>query len=132
MLFRKRHRVTPGVNITSLIDVVLLLLIFFMISTTFVTQPGIRVNLPKASSKVKNVSQERNTIIITAENTIFINREEVSNFEELRSLLVDLKKEQPGDLIIVKADEAVAHGIVVRVMDIAKTAGFSRIAIATK
>jgi biopolymer transport protein ExbD len=132
MLFRKRRRVTPEVNITSLIDVVLLLLIFFMISTTFVTQPGIRVNLPKASSKVKNVSQERNTIIITAENTIFINREEVSNFEELRSLLVDLKKEQPGDLIIVKADEVVAHGIVVRVMDIAKTAGFSRIAIATK
>ena len=132
MLFRKRHRVIPRVNITSLIDVVLLLLIFFMISTTFVTQPGIRVNLPKASSKVKNVSQERNTIIITAENTIFINREEISSFEELRSLLVDLKEGQPGDLIIVKADEAVAHGIVVQVMDIAKTAGFSRIAIATK
>ena len=132
MLFRKRHRVIPRVNITSLIDVVLLLLIFFMISTTFVTQPGIRVNLPKASSKVKNVSQERNTIIITAENTIFINREEISSFEELRSLLVDLKEGQPGDLIIVKADEAVAHGIVVQVMDIAKTAGFSRIAIATR
>jgi biopolymer transport protein ExbD len=121
----------PQVNITSLIDVVLLLLIFFMISTTFVTQPGIRVNLPKASSKVKNVSQERNTIIITAENKIFINREEV-DFGKLRSLLVDLKEGQSGDLIIVKADEAVAHGIVVQVMDIAKTAGFSRIAIATK
>jgi biopolymer transport protein ExbD len=119
------------VNITSLIDVVLLLLIFFMISTTFVTQPGIRVNLPKASSKVKNVAQESNTVIITAENKIFINREEV-DFGKLRSLLVDLKEGQSGDLIIVKADEAVAHGIVVQVMDIAKTAGFSRIAIATK
>ena len=61
-----------------------------------------------------------------------IMNEKISNFGELRSLLVDLKEEQPGDLIIVKADEAVAHGIVVRVMDIAKTAGFSRIAIATK
>lgn len=131
MLFRKRHRVTPQVNLTSLIDVVLLLLIFFMISTTFVTQPGIRVNLPKASSQVKNVAQESNTIIVTAENKIFINREEV-NFGRLRSLLEELKKEQPGDLIIVKADETVAHGIVVQVMDIAKTVGFSRIAIATR
>jgi len=132
MLFRKRRRITPRVNITSLIDVVLLLLIFFMISTTFVTQPGIRVNLPKASSKVKNVAQESNTIVITADNMIYMNRKEISDFGELRSLLVNLKKEQSGDLIIVKADEAVAHGIVVRVMDIAKTSGFSRIAIATK
>jgi biopolymer transport protein ExbD len=120
------------VNITSLIDVVLLLLIFFMISTTFVTQPGIRVNLPKASSKVKNVAQESNTIIITADNMIYINREEIHDLEELRSILLDLRQEQPDDLIIVKADENVAHGVVVRIMDIAKTSGFSRIAIATR
>jgi biopolymer transport protein ExbD len=102
-----------------------------MISTTFVTQPGIRVNLPKANSKVKNVAQESNTIIVKADSTIYINRKEIA-FGELPSLLVNLRKEQSGDLIIVKADEVVAHGIVVRVMDIAKTAGFTKIAIATR
>lgn len=132
MLFRKRRRVTPQVNITSLIDVVLLLLIFFMISTTFVTQPGLRVDLPKASSKVKNVAQESNTIVITADSKIYINRQEMTNLEELRAQLVKLHEEQSGELIIVKADEKVAHGIVVSVMDMAKTVGFSRIAIATR
>ncbi len=132
MLFRKRRRIVPQVNITSLIDVVLLLLIFFMISTTFVTQPGIRINLPKAAAKVNNVTQESNTIVITADNTILINRQKIRDIEELRTILVNLRKEQQGDLIVVKADESVAHGIVVGVMDIAKTSGFSKIAIATR
>ncbi len=133
MLFRKRRRITPQVNITSLIDVVLLLLIFFMISTTFVTQPGIRVNLPKASNKVKNVAQESNTIIITEENLIFINRQKIQDLQELREHLLNLRKEeQAEDLIVIKADEHVAHGAVVSVMDIAKTSGFSKIAIATR
>jgi biopolymer transport protein ExbD/biopolymer transport protein TolR len=132
MIFRKRRRITPQVNITSLIDVVLLLLIFFMISTTFVTQPGIRINLPKAASKVTNVAQESNTIVISADNTIFINRQEVRDVQELRNILSKMREEQTGDLIVVKADESVAHGIVVSVMDIAKTSGFSRIAIATR
>ena len=132
MLFRKRRRITPQVNITSLIDVVLLLLIFFMISTTFVTQPGIRIDLPRAKSQVKNVAQESNTIVITADNAIYINREQIASIEELRVELLTLRQEQQSELIIVKADENVAHGIVVSVMDLAKTSGFSRIAIATR
>jgi biopolymer transport protein ExbD len=122
----------PQVNITSLIDVVLLLLIFFMISTTFVTQPGIRIDLPKANTKIKNVAQESNTIIISADNRIYINRQEMKDIEQLRSELVKLKQDQTSELIIIKADENVAHGIVVSVMDLAKTSGFSRIAIATR
>lgn len=132
MLFRKRRRVMPQVNITSLIDVVLLLLIFFMISTTFVTQPGIRIDLPKANTKIKNVAQESNTIIISADSRIYINRQEMNDIEQLRSELVKLKQDQTSELIIIKADENVAHGIVVSVMDLAKTSGFSRIAIATR
>ncbi|MBD3309403.1 biopolymer transporter ExbD [candidate division KSB3 bacterium] len=132
MIFRKRRRIVPQVNVTSLIDVVLLLLIFFMISTTFVTQPGIRVNLPKAQAKVKNLAQESNTIVITADNTIFINRQEIRDAEELRAILRMLHDERQEDLIVVKADESVAHGVVVTIMDIAKTSGFSRIAIATR
>lgn len=132
MLFRKRRRMTPQVNITSLIDVVLLLLIFFMISTRFAIQPGIRIDLPKADTTTRNVAQESNTIVIAADNRIYINHQEILNLQELQTQLVKLREEQPGDLIIVKADEKVAHGIVVSVMDLAKSTGFSRIAIATR
>jgi biopolymer transport protein ExbD len=103
-----------------------------MISTTFVTQPGIRIDLPKANTKVKNVAQESNTIIISADNSIYINRQQMESIEQLRSELVKLKQANSSELIIIKADENVAHGIVVSVMDLAKTSGFSRIAIATR
>ena len=132
MTFRKRRRIPPQVNITSFIDVVLNLLIFFMLSTSFVTQPGIPVNLPKASSKVKSAAQEQRTITITADNTLFLNDQKIQNVQELRDILTMLRQEQQGDLIVVKADESVAHGVVVTVMDIAKTSGFSKIAIATR
>jgi biopolymer transport protein ExbD len=97
-----------------------------------VTQPGIRVNLPKAKSKTKDIAQEVNTVVITAENTIFINREQISDVEALRAIFEEIRQEYQGDLIVVKADESVAHGLVVKVMDIAKSSGFSRIAIATR
>lgn len=115
-----------------MVDVFLLLLIFFMMTTTFITQWGMRINLPVASSKEKNVSAETNTIIISADSQIHFNRQTMRDVEELRSQLMALKKTQASDVIIVKADETVAHGVVVRVMDIARTSGFSRIAIATK
>ena len=132
MTFRKRRRSAPEVSLTSLIDVVLQLLIFFMLSTSFVTQPGIPVNLPKASSKGKTATQENATIVITAENTMFLNNKEARNMQELRDALVTLRKKQTADLVVVKADERVAHGVVVTVMDIAKTSGFSKLAIATQ
>ena len=81
---------------------------------------------------MKNIAQESNTIVITADSAIFINRQKILDVQELQKILSQLRQEQQGDLIVIKADESVAHGIVVRVMDIAKTSGFSRIAIATR
>ena len=133
MLFRRRRqRNSPQINVIHMVDVFLLLLIFFMMTTTFVTQWGIRVNLPQAASKEKNIAYESNTIIITADSKIRFNRQEIRDLEELRSQLLELKKQQQDDVIVVKADDSVAHGVVVRVMDIARTSGCSRIAIATR
>lgn len=132
MVFRKKHRAKPEVNITSLIDVVLQLLIFFMLSSSFITLPGIRVDLPNAKKTVKTVARENNTILITAESAIYINQQKIENVEDLQKQLVQLKQAQPDEVIVVKADEKVAHGIVVSVMDVARTSGFSKIAIATR
>jgi biopolymer transport protein ExbD len=133
MVFRRKHRARPEINVTSLIDVVLQLLIFFMLSSSFITQPGIRIDLPNAKATTKNSARENNTIMITADSSIYINKEKMGNIDDLQRQLKKLKQtQQDNEVIIIKADAQVAHGIVVSVMDVARTSGFGRIAIATR
>ena len=127
----KRDREPVAVNITSLIDVVLLLLIFFMISTTFVLTPGLKVDLPKSS--VEEIAQEKEDIVVvvTEDNKILIG-EELFDSETLYEELKMLKEENPEANLIIQADEFANHGSVVIVMDNAKKSGFTKLSIATK
>jgi biopolymer transport protein ExbD len=133
MDFRKKIRgVEPvNVNLISLIDVVLLLLIFFMISSTFVAKPGLKVDLPEAS--VEEVPQEKGDIVVfvTKDNKVKIDDEFYSS-AELYEKLSALKKEKPEAKLIIQADEEANHGTVVDVMDNAKRTGFTRLSIATE
>jgi biopolymer transport protein ExbD len=126
MNFRREKRVAPDVNLISLVDVVLLLLIFFMISSSFVVQPGLRVQLPEVSGR-SNEEERGRSVIITRDEAIYFEKGRVT-LEELRMLLqrVDSK-----ELLIVRADRDARHGIVVQVMDAAKRAGYAKLAIAT-
>lgn len=129
MKFSIKKRIKPSLNITPLIDVVLLLLIFFMISTTFVVQPGINVNLPQTVTSEKQIRKDI-VIIITKDNTIYINEKKI----DLRDVLKEFKAEHEKNrdaLLIIKADKKVTHGEVVNIMDLAKQAGISSMAIAT-
>jgi len=120
----------PEINLTQLIDVVLLLLIFFMISTSFVAQPGISIRLPKArTSDMQSGDQTRLTL--TATGLVFVGDKKVS-WESLPSRLGIERKRNEQGLLVIKADTKVQHGSVVRAMDIAKQEGFGRIAIATR
>ena len=120
----------PEINLTQLIDVVLLLLIFFMISTSFVAQPGINIKLPQA--KASDASQgEVTRLTLTATGLVFVGDNKVK-WEGLSAALADERKNNERALLVIKADENVQHGSVVRVMDTAKQAGFERIAIATR
>jgi biopolymer transport protein ExbD len=125
----KRHRSVTA-NILPLIDVVLLLLIFFMISSSFVAQPGIKINLPK-STLTERQEPEDATLLVTREETLYLNDKRVA-LSDLWGALVDLFQRRENSLLVIKADELVPHGRVVEVMDIAKQAGISRLAIATK
>jgi len=119
----------PEINLTQLIDVVLLLLIFFMISTSFVAQPGINIRLPQA--KTSDTSQgDATRLTLTAAGLVFVGDEKVK-WEGLAAALTHEQKRSVQGLLVIKADENVKHGSVVRVMDIAKQVGFERIAIAT-
>ncbi len=126
MNFKPPEPLKAEVNITQLIDVVLLLLIFFMISTSFVVQPGLKIQLPEAEASEADGEPGKN-ILLTEDGEIY--------FEKGRVVMEDLpelfEESDAKELLIIKADKTVPHGVVVEVMDYAKGAGFQRLAIAT-
>lgn len=130
MEFRRRRQVRSNLEMTPLIDGVLLLLIFFMLTSSFVTQRGIDVNLPKTVSAERDLPNEVE-IAIRKDGTIFLQGKKTS-MSDLKSKLQVAIKASKSNLAIIKADKSVTHGLVVHVMDIAKQAGVGRIAIATE
>lgn len=130
MRFRERPRRRVFINITSLIDVLFLLLIFFMVSSTFLEQPGMKLDLP--ASKSFEVEQQKELIVhISREGQLFLGERPV----ELDSLKDQLHREMARDRerpLVLRADKAAAHGRVVEVMDVAKQAGVRKIVIATR
>ena len=128
LLEKRRRRVI--INITSLIDVLFLLLIFFMISTTFREQPGMSLVLPEA--KYGGVEQIDQLVVeVTPDRRIFVGEAEVppdSLEPRFRALLPRLREKK----LVLRADESVPHGLVVRIMDAAKGAGLESIVIATR
>jgi len=127
---KTRGKEPPVVNLTSLIDVVLLLLIFFMISTTFVLSPGLKVDLPESSAE-EIVQEEKDIIVVvTVDDEIFIGEDRMTS-DSLSEKLREFKDEYPDSNLIIQADEGASHGAVVVVMDSAKRTGFSKLSIAT-
>lgn len=123
----RRRRVT--LDMTPLIDVVLMLVIFFMLTTTFVLAPGIRVDLPQGRS-VQRVHEGDAIVIVTQEGTLYY-RDEKIDLKALQAALQQAQQEQPGLRLVIKADQNARHGRVVEVMDMAKGVGIERLAIAT-
>jgi biopolymer transport protein ExbD len=131
MQFRRPRRDDARIEITPLVDMVFLLLIFFMLSTTFIVTPGIKVNLPRSSAEKVTQEKKEVQVVITEDNKVFVDRMLV-DVAELERRLVGVGQQDPQTLIIIKADAKALHGKVVEVMDIAKQSGLDRLAIATQ
>ena len=131
MQFRRPRRDDARIEITPLVDMVFLLLIFFMLSTTFIVTPGIKVNLPRSSAEKVTQEKKEVQVVITEDNKVFVDRMLV-DVGELEQRLVGVGRQDPQTLIIIKADAKALHGKVVEVMDIAKQSGLDRLAIATQ
>lgn len=129
-----RQRTQPEVNLTSLIDVVLLLLIFFMVSTSFVKQSQIVIHLPEAESTaiVEEVPQQID-IMITASGTYLVNGRELINnrAETIRNALQKTSGGNNNLPLTISADANAKHQHVVTAMDVAGRLGFTQISIAT-
>jgi len=130
MRFRRlKWRKEAVFDLTSLIDVIFLLLIFFMVSTSFATiRQGMRVDLPTTTTPQKEI-KENIVISITKDNKIYIGKTRVSENKLVAVLKSKLKGK--GGLIIINADKNVRHGKVVEVMDLAKQGGADKLGILT-
>jgi biopolymer transport protein ExbD len=129
-----RPRIQPEVNLTSLIDVVLLLLVFFMVSTSFVKQSQITIRLPEAeSTAIVQEVPEQIDILITESGTYLVNGRELIN-NRAETIRNALQKVAPGrnDIpLTISADANAKHQDVVTAMDVAARLGFTQINIAT-
>ena len=134
MKLNLRAKTEPEVNMTSLIDVVLLLLIFFMVSTSFVKQSQISIRLPDADSAVvvEEVAEQID-IMITEQGIYLVNNRELVNNrpETIRNALQKVSGGDSNLPLTISADANARHQHVVTAMDVAGKLGFTRISIAT-
>ncbi len=129
-----RPRTQPEVNLTSLIDVVLLLLIFFMVSTSFVKESSITIRLPETeSTAIVEEAPEQIDIMITESGTYFVNGRELVNGRPttIRNALRQVSNGNHSLPLTISADANTRHQNVVTAMDVAGRLGFTKINIAT-
>lgn len=128
----RRRRVRPAeedeVNLTPMLDVVFIMLIFFIVTASFVKEAGIDITRPPAATAER---KERGNILIaiTANDQIWIDRRQVDP-RALRANIERLHAENPQGTVIILADEASKNGLLVRVMDAARLAGVPKVSLA--
>lgn len=134
MNFRPRREEEVDVNLTPLIDVVFLLLIFFMVSTTFIRESEIELTLPEASAEAREEAVDKIEIAIDKDGRFFVNGNALINTQlaTIRQALNEAKSDGGDPIVIISADAAATHQSVVTVMDAARLVGLTRITFPTK
>ena len=134
MNLQAQRREDPDVNLTSLIDVVLLLLVFFMVSTSFVKEAVLKVDLPQASERpVVAEMEEQLEITLGVGGEVRVNDRELINSrpDTLRAAISKTVGDNRDIPVILRADANATHQSVVTAMDVLGRMGFTRLSIAT-
>ena len=123
----------PEVNLTPLIDVVFILLIFFMVSTTFQKESEINIELPEASGEPLEERKDQLEIIIDAEGHYFIDEQQVVNTElaTLKKAIQKFLGEQRDLPVVIRADRTTPYEAVIRAMDATAQLGLVNMSLAT-
>lgn len=130
MNFRRRAPEEPDINIVSMIDVVLVLLLFFMITTSFTKQSALKLDLPQASPNAAS-PQEALTIDIDPVGRMALNGQPVS-VSDLPERLRSLARQSGDGTVVLRADRNTTQQHVVAALDAARQAGLLRVSIATQ
>jgi len=125
----KRNKTISQINVTPMVDVMLVLLVIFMITAPLL-KVGVPVNLPKTKAKALPEDQTPLSITINKEEKIFVQNTEIS-LEKLIPKLISISKNRNDRKIFIRADKVLPYGKVVEVMAIITSAGFNKIALVT-
>ena len=133
MNLRPRRREELDINLTPLIDVVFLLLIFFMVSTTFRKEAELEIDLPQASEEPASIEPRQLTISIDAQGRYYVNETALPDDQPgtLRKALLEVTGDKRDLPVTIRADGRTSHQAVVRVLDVAAQLGLRRLGIAT-
>ena len=119
------------INVTPMVDVMLVLLVIFMVTASLITSPSLKVELPKGSAKASETrEQERDIAVVVTRTGELRYQDKPVAAEALVATLSRERKARPTARLVIIADQKSYHGQVVRVMDIAKSLGFQRIGVA--
>lgn len=137
MKFRldKKRRVNPYVDLTPLIDVVFQLLIFFMLSSTFVVQSSIQIEMPEAEGATQLEQKDLSVTLAygtggpEGKGKIYLNSEEIPTIEELTRILSERVAEQPDLMLLVRTDTRTNTGRLVEILGIASSVGIEKFGI---
>jgi len=130
MRFReKRATRTPIINLTPMVDVLFLVLLFFLITSSFIEQPNIKLELPSAKYASSSKLDEL-VLIISRDGEFFFQNEPVER-KDLVSVLKNAFSKQDDKTLVLRADKHTPYGVVIDVMDAAKGAGLKRIVAPT-
>lgn len=134
MKFKRQRSQEVGVDLTPLIDVVFLLLIFFMVSTTFTRESHLKVDLPEASGQPAETDVRQVDVVVNAEGQYYVNDKPLINNkrETLQRAVSELSEGNTGLPFIITADASTPHEYVVRAMDVAGRLGFAKLSITTQ
>ena len=119
------------IEVTPIVDIVFQLLIFFLLTATFVKNPNFDINLPEASSKLTSNVKEDIRIVLLKDGTLKYDNKPVKS-SQIKEILEERFKTDPTAIVLIQADRETKHGKVVEVMDMAKMVGFSRLGIAVE
>lgn len=134
MQFKRQNNTALSVDITPLIDVVFLLLIFFMVSTTFTRESHLSLNLPEATGVEKTDRPDQIEILIDVNGQYVINERSVvsTKIETLKTALLEVAAGNLSIPLVITADANTPHQAVITAMDAAGQVGFSQLSLTTK
>jgi biopolymer transport protein ExbD len=119
-----------GIDMTPMLDIVFIMLIFFIVTTSFVKEAGIEVLRPKASTATQQ--KNANIFIAVRENGEIWMDKRMVDVERVGANIERMLAEQPTDTVVIQADVEAKHGVVVKVMDQVKQAGIDKISVAAE
>tara|TARA_B110000967_G_C18818529_1_gene527417 strand:+ start:293 stop:736 length:444 start_codon:yes stop_codon:yes gene_type:complete len=134
MKFQRRRRADNGINLTPLIDVVFLLLIFFMVTTTFTKETRLLIDLPEANGEVADSSPATLELVIAKDGSYAVNGQNLIN-RDIKTIMAALREASSGNTelpLVITADAQATHQAVITAMDAAGRLGFSQLNIATQ